>query len=415
MRPHLTPSRRVTLGVHVSVLLAALGQNEIVPLLPHIGHRDGLSAAAVALLLAAPGVSMLALCVPIGALSDRFGARRLTLAGAAILCVGSFGQAVPDYGVLLLARLLFGAAFGILFTSGVVWLAGATGAAGSARLGATVTTASVGAVLGPTIGGVLGQSAGTAAPFLLTGAVSTVVGLLLLATPRTQDDRATRVARATPVRAAVATAAREPTVIVATVALLVSGVVASATQLLAPAELHRAGASAGTIGLIFSGASVLYILVSALAVWSGPRAVNVGVVAIAGLGAALSLIPGVVAVGALPAVVALLIANFPRATVGTISYPLATVQAARVGVDGGVAVGFLNAVWAGGIVVSPLLAGALSQGFGVQGAYAGILALTCAGALGLIAYTRRLGRPSPATERAPEPARVLALASGERA
>ena len=114
--------------------------------------------------------------------------------------------------------------------------------------------------------------------------------------------------------------------------------------------------------------------------------------ALAALGAALSLTPGALRVGAIPVVLTLLIATFPRATIGTIAYPLATTRAARMGVGSGIAIGFLNAVWAGGIVLAPLLAGALSQGFGPQGGYIGILAATTAGALVLLAYTRRLGR-----------------------
>jgi len=413
MRFHLSAARRVTLGVHAAVFMAAVGLNEIVPLLPRIGHRYGLSAAAIALLLAAPGIAMLALCVPIGALSDRFGARRLTLAGGVMLCVAAFGQALPTFGALIASRLLLGAAFGILFTSGLVWLARATDAAGSVRLGATVTSASVGTVLGPALGGVLGQSAGIAAPFLLTGAVAALVATLLFCTPRRLAPAARAIAPAVPLRAAVARAAREPTVLAATAALLISGVVASATQLLAPAELHRAGASAGTIGLIFSGASILYIIVSALVVWRGPRAVNVRVSALAALGAALSLAPGALRVGAVPVVLTLLIATFPRATLGTIAYPLATTRAARVGVGSGIAIGFLNAVWAGGIVISPLVAGALSQGFGPQGGYIGILAATTAGAVALLAYTRRLGSPAKRADVAEPAPRALALASSE--
>ena len=415
MRFHLSPGRRVTLGVHAAVFMAAIDLNEIVPLLPRIGHRYGLSAAANALLLAAPGIAMLALCVPIGALSDRLGARRLTLAGGVMLCVAAFGQAVPSYGALLVSRLLLGAAFGIVFTSGLVWLARATDAAGSARLGATVTSASVGTVLGPAIGGVLGQSAGIAAPFLLTGAVAVLVATLLFATPRRLAPARAPAAAGGAAARGVARAAREPTVLAATAALLISGVVASATQLLAPAELHRAGASAGTIGLIFSAVSILYIAVSALVVWRGSRAVNVRVNALAALGAALSLAPGALRVGAIPVVLTLFIATFPRATIGTIAYPLATTRAARMGVGSGIAIGFLNAVWAGGIVLSPLLAGALSEGFGPQGGYIGILAVTTAGALALLAYTRRLGSTTPRAEVSEPAPRVLALASSETA
>ena len=411
MRFHLSPGRRVTLGVHAAVFMAAVALNEIVPLLPRIGHRYGLSAAANALLLAAPGIAMLALCVPIGALSDRLGARRLTLAGGVMLCVAAFGQALPSYGALMIARLLLGAAFGIVFTSGLVWLARATDAAGSSRLGATVTSASIGTVLGPAIGGLLGQGAGIAAPFLVTGTVAALVATLLFSTPRGVAALVRPTSAPAPLRVAVARAAREPTVLAATAALLISGVVASATQLLAPAELHHAGASAGTIGLIFSASSILYILVSALVVWRGGRAINVRVNALAAMGAALSLAPGALRVGAIPVVLTLLIATFPRATIGTIAYPLATTRAARVGVGSGIAIGFLNAVWAGGIVVSPLVAGALSQGFGPQGGYIGILAATTAGALALVVYTRRLRSPEVRVDSTEPAPRVLALAS----
>ena len=411
MRFHLSPARRVTLGVHAAVFMAAVDLNEIVPLLPRIGHRYGLSAAANALLLAAPGISMLALCVPIGALSDRLGARRLTLAGGVMLCVAAFGQALPSYEALIASRLLLGAAFGIVFTSGLVWLARATDAAGSSRLGATVTSASIGTVLGPAIGGLLGQGAGIAAPFLVTGTVAALVATLLFSTPRGVAALVRPTSAPAPLRVAVARAAREPTVLAATAALLISGVVASATQLLAPAELHHAGASAGTIGLIFSASSILYILVSALVVWRGGRAINVRVNALAAMGAALSLAPGALRVGAIPVVLTLLIATFPRATIGTIAYPLATTRAARVGVGSGIAIGFLNAVWAGGIVVSPLVAGALSQGFGPQGGYIGILAATTAGALALVVYTRRLRSPEVRVDSTEPAPRVLALAS----
>ena len=82
-----------------------------------------------------------------------------------MLCVAAFGQALPSYGALIAsAAAVRRRVRDRSSPPGVVWLARATDAAGSARLGATVTSASVGTVLGPAIGGVLGQGAGIARP-----------------------------------------------------------------------------------------------------------------------------------------------------------------------------------------------------------------------------------------------------------
>ncbi len=87
-----------------------------------------------------------------------------------LLGVAALGQAIPDYAAILVARLVFGVAFGALLTAGVAWLSQEAGAGGSARLGATVTSTSVGTIVGPAIGGLLGQGVGLGAPFVAAGA-----------------------------------------------------------------------------------------------------------------------------------------------------------------------------------------------------------------------------------------------------
>jgi MFS family permease len=396
-----TPRRRIIVSVHAAVFVAAVAQSEIVPLLPRLGHRYGVSATAIALLIAAPGASMLALCVPIGVLTDRLGARRLTLVGGALLCVASLGQALPDYAAVLAARLMFGVAFGTLFTAGLVWLSRSAGEAGAARLGATVTSASVGVVMGPAIGGLLGQSAGLAAPFLLTGAAAALVTLLVLTSPRQSPQAPRAPAYARSLRQLASEARRDPGVIASAGALVISGAVASTTQLLVPLELHRTGASASSIGLTFSATACLYIVISAAVVASGPRSISLRLNAIAALSLTLTLVPAALSVSAAAVAGTLLATSVPRAIIGTIAYPLATVgQRARLG--SGAAIGLLNAAWASSIVIAPLLAGALSQTLGARAGFLTILAATALAGGALLAHARHTTSPEP-LEQAEEP------------
>jgi DHA1 family tetracycline resistance protein-like MFS transporter len=408
MSAFFAPRRRITFCVHAAVFVAAAAQSEIVPLLPRIGHRYGVSATGIALLVAAPGVSMLALCLPIGVLTDRLGARRLTLAGCVVLCIASLGQALPAYAAVLVARLLFGVAFGTLFTAGLAWLSGSAGESGSSRLGATVTSASVGVVLGPAIGGLLGQGAGLATPFLITAAAAGLVTVAVLASPRQSPDVPRARARSGSLRELVSEARREPGLIAGAGALLISGAVASTMQLLVPLELHRIGASASSIGLAFSASACLYILISAIVVAGGPRAISLRLNAIAALTLTLALLPAALSTSAAAVGCTLLAVTVPRATIGTIAYPLATSRATRARLGSGVAIGLLNAVWASSIVVAPLLAGGLSQGFGARAGFVAMIVASAVGGSVLLVHARRTassdGRARSVGHRRGEPA-----------
>jgi MFS family permease len=63
--------------------------------------------------------------------------------------------------------------------------------------------------------------------------------------------------------------------------------------------------------------------------------------------------------------------------ISTITYPLAAASAGQL--SGGAAIGFLNGAWAIGLVLAPILAGALEA---VLGQGAGFLVVVIPGALG---------------------------------
>jgi predicted MFS family arabinose efflux permease len=386
-RRRSTPrAARLTPLLHALFFLAAATQNAVVPLLPRLNHTYGLSPASDALLLAAPGLATLAVSMPAGVFADRLGARRVTIAATGLMAGAALAQAAPSYELLIGGRLLFGLAYGILWTTGVAWLAASQGEAGSPQLGAVATSAAVGMVAGPAIGGLLADQVGLSAPFLIVAGVGIGLALALTAEPAPPSRPTHQDPPSTRPRDVARLVQDHPGVLTAAAVLAIGGAVGGVTQLLVPLELHRAGFSASATGVAFSSAAGAYILVSALVVRLGRRATTIRAATFAGLGLALSLLPGTVETGAAGVIGMLLLTTVPRAVVSTVSYPLATESAAATGLGAGLVIGLLNGTWATGLVLAPLLAGALDQAAGPNAAY---LVAIVPGALGAVWLTRR--------------------------
>ena len=383
---------RLTPLLHALFFVAAATQSAIVPLLPRLNHAYALSPASDALLLAAPGLATLAVSIPAGAFADRLGARRVTIAATGLMAIAAMAQAAPAYPVLIAGRLAFGLAYGILWTTGVAWLAASQHEAGSPRLGAVATSAAVGMVAGPAIGGLLADEIGLSAPFLIVAGLGIALALALLTQPAPPSCPTHHTEPSTRPRDLARLVNEHPGVLTAAAVLAIGGAVGGVTQLLVPLELHRAGFSASATGVAFSSAAGAYILVSALVVRLGRRATTVRAAAFAGLGLALSLVPGTFETGAGGLIGMLLLTTVPRAVVSTVSYPLATESAASTGLGAGLVIGLLNGTWATGLVLAPLLAGALDQAAGPSAAY---LVAIVPGALGALWLTRRPRLHSP--------------------
>src|SRR6266700_3972361 len=179
---------RALIGALIGVSAAA--QFALVPVMPVYARRFGLSGFEQGMVLGATGLATLVVSGPAGAMSDRFGPRRVTLAAGLLMAAATAAQALSGlalpggFPVLLAARLAFGAGYGMVWTAGLCWLAGAA-AGGPPALGGSGAAAGVGGVAGPAASGALAQSLGLAVPLLATAAVFAVItaGLAVLRMP----------------------------------------------------------------------------------------------------------------------------------------------------------------------------------------------------------------------------------------
>src|ERR1700678_3549847 len=131
-----TGTRAFRVLMYGLILASAAAQFALVPVMPDYAHRLGLSAFQQGLVLGATGIATLAVSVPAGTLSDRFGARRITLAAGMLMAAATLGPALAgSFPALLAARLAFGAGYGVLWTAGLCWLAATAGGPPGPRRG----------------------------------------------------------------------------------------------------------------------------------------------------------------------------------------------------------------------------------------------------------------------------------------
>jgi MFS family permease len=431
-------SKKLLWSIYGLFFVAGIAQAAIVPLLPRLAAEHGLTASETGLLLALPGLATLAVSVPAGIAADRIGARRCTLLAGIVLCVSCLAEAAPSLWLLLVGRLLFGVAYGVLWTTGAAWLAELDSEPGGSRIGPSVTCASVGMMVGPAVGGLVAGAGATGLPFVLIAVASagvmvplTIAGARAGATARDRagaaggdvaelaraigDSESVELARSVdysgsvelassvgygePVpygggrMSAIRTALQRPGVVAAMGALVVSGAVSSVSQLLISGALHHDGLSSGRIGLAFSLAAISYIAVSLTVVRLGARVRTLRFNALATAAMAVVLVPGLISGSATVLIATLMAASMPRAMVSTISYSLASASSEANGGAGdgsadGSVFGAINGAWAGSLVLAPLLAGALEQHGGARVGYLAVIVPALIIAIGLLMRAR---------------------------
>jgi MFS family permease len=381
---------RGILLVYALILVGEFSWSAVVPLVPTFAEQLHLSQSAAGLLAGAAGLAVLAISIPAGLLADRYGARRLTLAAAAVMSGALVAHAIPGFWPLLGARFIFGIGFGIVWTAGIAWIGELAPPDRRAEaLSRPMTIAGLAFMCGPVVSGAVAQDLGVRMPFIAAGVIGVLVALLLIGVrePVHLHRPATPALRETLRRAAT-----EPAVVGSLALVLVASCVSSAIYLLVPLQLHDDGLSARGIGAAFSIGALVFVLTSYLVGRLGARAIRlvVGGVASALLSVVL-LLPVVSAT--VPSLVSLLVLRSPIfAVLFGISFPLAAWGAEQAGIGKGVVLGMLNGVWAAANVIGPLAGGALAQLAGRSTVYLVLTAFSVVAAIWLV--PRRPGMPA---------------------
>ena len=368
--------RRTVAPIYALIMLETLVWIAIVPLAPTFSDELGLSGVETGMILAAASLAALVVALPLGLLADRLGARRVTIASAALFTLATVGQGLADeFWSLLLARAAFGVAFGAVWGAGASWLSDSLSDARRPRaLGGAVTVSGVGFTVGPVFAGVLADRYGTGTPFLLVAVAAAVVtaGLVVAAPPAPTRPPVQRL------RELLRVARRDELVLAGIVIIALIGVVGGGVNLLVPLQLRENGVSAGEIGLLFSIASAVYTIVSAGVARLGARSATLRVGGLAALITGLSITLVLFSSSSLAAVAFVLLRAPPWATMDTIIYPLAAAGAHRSSLGRGSVMGLVMLGWASASTVGPLIAGGVSDALGAGAAYALMLALCVA-------------------------------------
>ncbi|GAA4921694.1 EmrB/QacA subfamily drug resistance transporter [Actinomycetospora succinea] len=181
----MSPRQRtgVLLLVSVTALMAALDTLVVSTALTTIRHDLGASVESLEWTVNAYNLTLAVLLVPAAALGDRFGRRRVFVAGLALFTVASAGCALaPDVGTLVVARAVqgVGAAAGTALGMTLVGAAYPPEQRGRA-LGVLEGVAGLAVLAGPGLGGVVTDLVGWEFVFWLNVPIGLVVVPLVLA------------------------------------------------------------------------------------------------------------------------------------------------------------------------------------------------------------------------------------------
>ncbi len=347
-----------------STVLVMAGQGVVGPVLPLFARDFGVSAAVVGLTFTAFGLARLLLNIPAGIWADRRGRRVLLVGGPIVTAIGMVGSGLaPSIWVLLAWRFVAGAGSALYMTGAQIYLIDIAGPEERGRYIATNQGALlVGVSAGPAVGGLLAESFGLRAPFLVVGAGAVITALYgWYRLPETLDPAMITARAKDPPRAGAGRAffRSRSFVAVGLVTMAIFSIRGSRQSLIPLYASEEFSLGTGQIGLLFTALGVVGLVLIAPAGWLADTAGRRPVIVVAGYLASI----GVVAAAFSPTtglfIAALLFSAFGTGISGPA--PAAFVADMAPPQLRGSAMGSYRTWGDLGIVLSPPLSGALAD------------------------------------------------------
>jgi multidrug resistance protein len=332
-----------------------------VPVLPDFARRLGASPAMIGLMFASFGVTLLAVSIPMGAVSDRIG-RRLPLVGGMLALAGStimFARA-GSLPALFAARMIQGAADGVTWAVGFALIADCYESEDRGRImGYVMSGTSFGIIVGPSIGGWLYEAGGVALPFEFVAVLALVcaAGFAILRPPLRGDRRS---------RLSIWSVVRVPAVTFCAAMVVVTAATVAMLEPVLPLFFDRnLGLTPSQIGLLFGMAAVASTLMPLIygpmiARWGPRRLTLVGIVLTA------LWLPMMATASGFAGALALIVVQWVAIALiitPSLAY-MAEVTAFAGGDAFGTGYGIYNTAWGFGLLTGPALGGWLFDRFG---------------------------------------------------
>ncbi|GGI96393.1 MFS transporter [Paenibacillus hunanensis] len=178
----LRSGRGFPLGIlMLNLFIALLGQGMVIPILPQYLQEFDAAGTAAGYLVAAFGAAQFIFSPIGGRMSDRFGRKRMILAGLFLTVISDYIFAVSyNLPALYIARFIGGIGLGIMVPSVLAYVADVTTQQTRAKgMGYLSAAMNLGMVLGPGLGGLI-ATYGIRVPYLVAAALGLVATIMTL-------------------------------------------------------------------------------------------------------------------------------------------------------------------------------------------------------------------------------------------
>jgi MFS family permease len=380
--------RRLFWLVAAVVLVDTMFFAAVAPLLPHYSDELDLSKTGAGVLTAAYPAGTFVGALPGGWLATRWGVKPTLLVGLAMLGVTSLVFAFANDIVLLDgARFIQGIGGACMWAAGMAWLLSAAPTDRRGELiGAALSAAIVGVLLGPVLGG----AATLLSPEAVFSAVTVVAAVLAgwaWSMPGVEPEES-------PGLRAMLRALRRPAVMAGFWLFTVPALFAGVIEVLVPLRMDDLGVAGATIGAVFLVSAAVEAVISPLAGRMSDRVgrlgpIRVGLVA-AGVIAVLLPLPS----RALLLAATVVLAFSALATFWAPAMALLSDAAEHAGLDQALAFSISNLAWAAGHVLGAGVGGAVAEATSDAVPY-GALAVACGATfVGLTTLRHRAAAPA---------------------
>ena len=379
--------RRLLLFISVVVFLDTMLFGVMIPLLPGFADDYDLSKLQSGLLFGAYGAGAVLGGLPGGIIAARVGPKRAVLAGLVVLGLASFAFAFAASPLTLgLARLVQGFSSTMTWAGALAWVTIASPRSQRGQtLGIVFGCAVAGSIMGPMFGA-LARSLSIEVSFALIGALAVALAAAAAAQPHGARERVAD--------AGLAAAFSDRAFVGGLWLTMLPAIFFGVLDLLAPLALDHAGYGAFAIGTVFVVAGLAEMAV-------GPAAGRLSDRRGRALPIQISLGCGVVTAALLALVsppLALMIRAVAAAvSLGSIYTPgmaLVSDRSEAAGIALALGFGVMNTAWALGVVLGPMVGGALADVFGDAVPYV-LCSVLAAATLVALGRHRRLGAPRP--------------------